>query len=98
VSPESVSVLVSRLRHRLAEAGLPDVVETVRGFGYRFRPSLHSDAHPLADKPTCDLRDAAWLLQEALIEVEHSGSADQKTAVAETIDATRRAIRAKLAE
>jgi DNA-binding response OmpR family regulator len=37
LSPESVSVLVSRLRHKLSEAGLPDVVETVRGFGYRLR-------------------------------------------------------------
>jgi len=98
VSPESVSVLVSRLRHRLAEAGLPDVVETVRGFGYRFRASLPSDEHPMTDKPTCDLRDAAWRLQETLIEVEHAGSADQKTAVAEMVDATRRAIRDKLAE
>ena len=34
-SPESVSVLVSRIRHKLAEAGAADMVETVRGYGYR---------------------------------------------------------------
>ena len=37
-SPESVSVLVSRARHKLTSAGAPDLIETVRGLGYRLRP------------------------------------------------------------
>lgn len=98
-SPESVSVLVSRLRHKLAEAGAPDVVETVRGVGYR----LHATQPPqgvtgeIADASRA-LKDAAWQLDEAVIEVEHSGTATQKRAAAEALDAARRSIFASLAE
>ncbi len=34
-----VDVTVGRLRRKLADAGLPDAVETVRGVGYRLAPS-----------------------------------------------------------
>jgi DNA-binding winged helix-turn-helix (wHTH) protein len=95
VSPESVSVLVSRLRHRLAEAGAPDVVETVRGFGYRLHSQAHTgDDEPPADRVTCELRDAAWRLQEAVIEVEHSGTPEQKCAVTAELETVRVAIHA----
>lgn len=35
----SLDVVVSRLRRKLADRGLPDVVETIRGYGLRFRRS-----------------------------------------------------------
>ena len=39
-SPERVKVHVANLRKKLAEAGAPrELIETVRGFGYRFRPA-----------------------------------------------------------
>ena len=39
-SPERVKVHVANLRKKLAEAGAPkDLIETVRGFGYRYRPA-----------------------------------------------------------
>jgi DNA-binding response OmpR family regulator len=38
-SPERVKVHVANLRRKLTEAGAPpDAIETVRGFGYRYRP------------------------------------------------------------
>lgn len=43
-SPESVSVLVSRLRRKLNDAGALDAIETVRGFGYRLRTPSHNTA------------------------------------------------------
>jgi len=99
MSPESVSVLVSRLRHRLAEAGLPDVIETVRGFGYRLHaPSPSGEDEPPADAATCALRDAAWQLQETVVEVEHAGTPEQKCAATEALDAARRAIHSAMAE
>ena len=35
VQPEQVKLYVSRLRRKLGEA---EAIETVRGFGYRYRP------------------------------------------------------------
>jgi DNA-binding winged helix-turn-helix (wHTH) protein len=98
-SPESVSVLVSRLRHKLAEAGAPDVVETVRGVGYR----LHGARVPFEESSEAvaasrELRDAAWRLQEAVIEVEHSGNLEQQQAAAGLLERARRGIFASLAE
>jgi DNA-binding response OmpR family regulator len=44
-APESVSVLVSRLRGKLARAGAPDAIDTVRGFGYRLKASGRACRH-----------------------------------------------------
>jgi DNA-binding response OmpR family regulator len=38
-SGAQVKVHVGRLRRKLASAGLGDAIETVRGFGYRYRPT-----------------------------------------------------------
>lgn len=98
-SPESVSVLVSRLRRKLAGAGVSDAIETVRGFGYRLRvpggeqvegAGTDSDARAL-------VRDALWHLQEAALEVEHAGTDAQRRAAAEALDAARRIISDALA-
>jgi len=98
-SPESVSVLVSRVRQKLASAGAVDVVETVRGFGYRLRASAASGEESAgASSASRDLRDASWQLQEAVIEVEHSGSSEQQRAVTELLDQARRSVFASLAE
>lgn len=100
-SPESVSVHVSRLRHKLGQAGAPDAIETIRGFGYRLRAStegdgiLPPDAAPAVGRA---LRDATWQLTEAVLEVEHSGSTAQQGAACEALDRARRAIYASLAE
>lgn len=98
-SPESVSVLVSRLRQKLAAAGVSDVVETVRGIGYR----LHSP--PACDEESSaalalrrNLRDASWQLQEAVLEVEHSGTPEQQSEATEALIHARHAIYASLAE
>ena len=98
-SPESVSVLVSRIRHKLAAAGAHDVVETVRGVGYRLRSAAtaREDASG-SGAASRDLRDASWRLQEAVMEVEHSGSPDQQRAAAEALEQARRAVFASLAE
>jgi DNA-binding winged helix-turn-helix (wHTH) protein len=99
-SPESVSVLVSRLRQKLAAAGVADAVDTVRGFGYR----LHADpASSVGDSRAADeasnaLREAAWHLQEAAIEVEHTGSPEQQIAAAGTLEQARHVIYAHLAK
>lgn len=99
LSPESISVLVSRLRHRLAEAGLADAVETVRGFGYRFRSVPAPDVgYRVPDRAKCDLHEAAWQLQEALVEVEHAGSAAQQCAATRALDTARQAIRSIMAQ
>jgi DNA-binding winged helix-turn-helix (wHTH) protein len=94
-SPESVSVLVSRLRRKLAGAGAPDAIETVRGFGYRLRPHLHDAEADAAEEVAGDasLRDACWLVQEAVIDVEHSGDERQRRAAVEALEAAHRAIR-----
>jgi len=94
-SPESVSVHISRLRHKLLDAGVPDVVETVRGFGYRLRPGEtgpgDGEVSELAEG--CQsLRDAAWQLQQATFEVEHSGSPEQRDEAAKALDDARRTL------
>lgn len=98
-SPESVSVLVSRLRQKLAAAGVLDAVETVRGFGYRLRsPTESGEEEPGSAGRNRELRDASWQLQEAAIEVEHSGSSEQQQAAVDVLDKARRALYACLAE
>ncbi len=99
-SPESVSVLVYRLRQKLAEAGAPDVVETVRGLGL---PASAPPATPTASPRTPrkrrrGLRDACWQLHEAVLEVEHSGTPEQQRAVTELLDQARRTAYSSLAE
>jgi len=98
-SPESVSVLVSRLRQKLATLGSTDLVETVRGFGYRLHaPSDSAEESTAAAGARRELRDALWRLQEAVIEVEHAGSPEQQAIVCEILGSSRRAIHASLAE
>ena len=98
-SAESVSVLVSRLRHKLARVGASDAVETVRGFGYRLRVSSADDASGVrGDAARHELHDAAWRLQEAVLEADHSGSEEQRQAAADALEAARRAIYAALAK
>lgn len=96
-SPESVSVLVSRLRQKLATAGAPDVIETVRGFGYRLHASGDTSAAGL-EAGDRTLRDAAWQLLEAVFEIERSGTVEQRAAAAHELERTRRAIYGRLAE
>jgi len=102
-SPYSVSVHVSRLRRKLALAGAPNVVVTVRGVGYRLR----TEADPTCPasppgEPTNDigshtapphpLADSIWELEEAVIALEHQGSAEQLAAARAELAETRRAI------
>jgi DNA-binding winged helix-turn-helix (wHTH) protein len=99
-SPESVSVHVSRLRHKLAAAGADGAVETVRGFGYRLR---HLDADgaevgAMLENARRTLRDCAWQLHEAALEVEHAGSEDQLAAAADALEGARHAIYRLLAD
>jgi DNA-binding winged helix-turn-helix (wHTH) protein len=98
-SPESVSVLVYRLRQKLAEAGASDVVETVRGLGYRLRSSnpRGDDTAPAAETQR-ELREACWQLQEAVIEVDHAGNPKQQHEVASVLEQARRAVYTRLAE
>lgn len=92
-SPESVSVLVSRLRQKLANAGADNMVETVRGFGYRLHPSALLAEGPGDGGDSCrELRDAAWQLQEAVIEMVHTGTAVQQREAIEALETARRAI------
>lgn len=99
-SPESVSVLVSRLRKKLARAGAPAVVETVRGVGYR----LHSSSGtceaelPPANEADRELRDALWQLQEAVIEVERVGDEEREREVSDLLERARHAVDAALEE
>lgn len=96
-SPESVSVLVSRLRHKLSDAGAPDLVETVRGFGYR----LHvADCAPDDSRPSApiSLRDAMWGLQLIVLDAASSATPEQQVKVVDALDQARSAIREALAE
>jgi len=99
-SAESVSVLVSRLRKKLADAGAPAVVETIRGVGYR----LHSSSAtceaevPPAHQADRELRDALWQLQEAVIEVERVGDEERAREVTDLLERARRAVDAGLEE
>lgn len=100
-SPESVSVLVSRVRQKLAAVGAHDVVDTVRGFGYRLSTagsSVSRDESDPAHAARTELREALWQIQETVIEVEHSGSYEQQRSTAELLEQLRRAIYASLAE
>ena len=98
-SPESVSVLVYRLRQKLAEAGASDVVETVRGLGYRLRSSSATGDETVPAVGTRrELRDACWQLQEAVIEVDHAGNSKQQHEVAVVLEQARRAVYTSLAE
>lgn len=93
-SPESVSVLVSRLRRKFASAGAPAAIETVRGFGYRLsepaREPRASSGHDASAEMA--LLEASWRLQEAVLEVEHSGDDDRRLLAAEALDSARTAI------
>jgi DNA-binding winged helix-turn-helix (wHTH) protein len=92
-------VLISRLRQKLAAAGASDVVETVRGIGYRLRPSAESCDEPSAAATVRrDLRDASWQLQEAVIEVEHSGTVEQQLEATDALVRARHVLYASLAE
>jgi DNA-binding winged helix-turn-helix (wHTH) protein len=97
-SPESVSVLVSRARHKLASAGAVNAIETVRGIGYRFRQLEPGEESALAEETRHELRECAWRLTEAVMEVEHSGDSEQRRAVCEVLEEARRQIHARLAE
>jgi DNA-binding winged helix-turn-helix (wHTH) protein len=99
-STESVSVHVSRLRHKLSLAGAEDVVETVRGSGYRLRRTEPADEDPILapDGSRRRLRDASWQLHEAALEAEHAGSEQQLESVADALEEARHAIYRILAE
>ncbi|MDP2401875.1 MAG: helix-turn-helix domain-containing protein [Actinomycetota bacterium] len=98
-SPGSVSVLISRLRHKFTQVGASQAIDTVRGTGYRlhFEEQSPGTASSVAG-PNRELRDASWRLQEALIEIEHSGTAEQQQAAVGTLNQARRSIYASLAE
>lgn len=99
-SSESVSVLISRLRRKLARAGAREVVETVRGLGYRLKtPPPWAAGRPDESLAALDsLREASWQLQEAVFEVEHAGSDAQRAEAVDALERARRAIYATLAE
>jgi DNA-binding winged helix-turn-helix (wHTH) protein len=98
-SPESVSVLISRLRQKLASAGACDVVETVRGMGYRLHTPVGGAQEPLAaGGASRQMRDALWQLQEAVMEAERSATLEQQYEIADRLDQTRRAVFGSLAE
>lgn len=92
-SPESVSVLVSRLRQKLALAGVSSAIETVRGCGYRLsvRASGESDA-PSNEGASRELRDAAWRLNEVIVEVEHTATDEQQLATCDALEQARHQI------
>lgn len=99
-SPESVSVLVSRLRRKLAAAGAPHVVHTVRGIGYRLQSSSATcEGEPLpavgADR---ELHDALWQLQEAVFEVQREGNEARQREVGDLLERARQTIEASLEE
>lgn len=98
-SPESVTVLVSRIRKKLAAAGATDVIDTVRGIGYRLAGQpAHDHAPPVAEDAAVaedadrELRDALWQLQEAVIDVERDGDAAHEREVSELLERARRAV------
>jgi DNA-binding winged helix-turn-helix (wHTH) protein len=99
-SPESVSVHVSRLRHKLSLAGADGVVETVRGSGYRLRRSSSEEEDRLnpLEGARRRLRDTAWQLQEAALGAEHAGRVEQLEAVVDALEDARHAIYRILAE
>jgi DNA-binding winged helix-turn-helix (wHTH) protein len=97
-SPESVSVHLSRLRHKLESVGATDVVQTVRGFGYRVRPADDADQVYETEGDGRSLRDASWDLEEAVLQSEHAGTTAQRAAVVEVLKRARCEIYRVLAE
>lgn len=97
-SPESVSVLVSRVRRKLAEAGEHDAIETVRGFGYRLRLWPHEHDTEETASSSAPLRDASWHLQEVVLEVEHTGTDEQRRTAIDALERARHTIEAALDE
>ena len=98
-SAESVSVHMSRLRHKLSATGAPDAVETVRGFGYRLRAGdADETAAEVAGGVDRSLRDALWQLSEAVHEVEHAGGPAQRLSATDSLERSRREIYAILAK
>lgn len=93
-SPESVSVLISRLRRKLDAVEAPDLVETVRGFGYRFHPSgcPPDSAERQEDDHGSHLRDAVWRLHERALDIEREGSPAQIRAATETLESALEAL------
>ena len=93
-SPESVSVLVSRIRKKLAAACATDVIETVRGVGYRLHGAVSAiePQPPPADEADRELRDALWQLQEAVIDVERLGDPEYEREASELLEQARRAL------
>jgi len=98
-SPESVSVLISRLRRKLAEAGALDAIETVRGFGYRLWTPPH-ESQPAEEGASVygPLRDATWDLHEVVLRVEHAGTEEQRHTAVIALETARAAIEAALGE
>lgn len=98
-SPESVTVHVSRLRRKLAEAGAPDVVQTMRGFGYRLR----SEGHQRTDADQGDghrdrtLRDAWWRLEQAVLEFDEAAKDEQHEFAVAALEDARRTLNSILA-
>jgi len=92
-SPESVSVLVSRIRKKLAAAGAADVVETVRGIGYRLHASGKCDGTPVPPEGVDrELKDALWQIEAAVIEVRRVGDERQQRAVVDLLHRASRTI------
>lgn len=89
-SPESVSVLVSRLRQKLAAAGVSPSIDTVRGCGYRLgvRP-VDRERPDERDCASRELRDAAWRLGEAVVEVEHTATSEQQLEAKDALERAR---------
>jgi len=99
-SPESVSVLVSRVRRKLSQAGVADVVETVRGVGYRLKaPSGTCRGKPTpTDDVDREMKDALWQLEEAVIEVRRVGDQAQQREVVDLLQRARRTVVESLEE
>lgn len=96
-SPESVSVLVSRVRRKLAAAGAPDLIDTVRGFGYRIRPQVSVAVEPRAGADVrAALLDAEFRVQEAVLRAEREGAREQIERAVEVLETARRSLEAIL--
>lgn len=97
-SPESVSVLVSRLRRKLTQAGAPGAIETVRGLGYRLSGSVYEPGERAAHDETTEmsLLEATWGLQEAVLEAERYGDDACRRCAIDVLENARRAIQDSL--
>lgn len=96
-SPESISVHVSRLRRKLLGAGSADLVQTVRGFGYRLQVAEGDGRVESTTEAGRTLKDASWELEEAVLQAQHAGSDAQRAAAAEALERARSEIYALLA-